>query len=56
MNTRDLCTTSKKIDDKSIDYVMKRLNNRPRKTLEFATPNEVFFKDINNKENVALIN
>jgi IS30 family transposase len=46
----------RKIDDKSIDYAMKRLNNRPRKTLEFATPNEVFFKDINNKENVALIN
>jgi len=35
---------------------MKRLNNRPRKTLGFATPNEVFLKDINNKNNVALVN
>jgi len=46
----------RKIDDKSIDHAMKRLNNRPRKTLGFATPNEVFFKDINNKDNVAFIN
>jgi len=46
----------RKIDDKSIDHAMKRLNNRSRKTLGFATPNEVFFKDINNKDNVAFIN
>ena len=45
----------RKIDDKSIDHAMKRLNNRPRKTLGFETPNEVFSKDINNKNNVALI-
>jgi len=45
----------RKIDDKSIDHAMERLNNRPRKTLGFATPKEVFFKDINNKNNVALI-
>jgi hypothetical protein len=32
-----------------------RLNNRPRKTLGFATPNEMFFKDNNNKDTVALI-
>jgi len=43
------------IDDKSIEYAMERLNNRPRKTLGFATPNEVFFKDNNNKDTVALI-
>lgn len=43
------------IDDKSIDHAMERLNNRPRKTLGFATPNEVFFKDTNNMNNVALI-
>ena len=41
---------------KDIDYAIKRLNNRPRKTLGFETPNEVFFKDINKKNNVALIN
>jgi putative transposase len=34
---------------------MEGLNNRPRKTLGFATPNEVFFKDNNNKDTVALI-
>ena len=33
----------RKIDDKSIDRAVKRLNNRPRKTLAFATPNEIFF-------------
>ncbi len=43
------------IDDKSINHAMERLNNRPRKTLGFATPNEVFFKDTNNMNNVALI-
>ena len=42
------------IDDKSIQYAMERLNNRPRKTLGFATPNEVFFKVNNNMDNVAL--
>jgi len=47
--------TFEKIDDKSIDYAMERLNNRPRKTLGFATPNEVFYKYTNNKNNVALI-
>ena len=33
-----------KIDNDRIDHVMDRLNNRPRKTLGFATPNEVFFQ------------
>jgi len=45
----------RKIDDNSIDHAMERLNNRPCKTLGFATPNEVFFKDTNNMNNVALI-
>lgn len=27
-----------------LDHVMQRLNNRPRKTLSYKTPNEVFFK------------
>jgi IS30 family transposase len=26
---------------------MNRLNNRPRKTLGFATPNEMFFSSLN---------
>jgi IS30 family transposase len=43
------------VDDDSIQHAMKRLNNRLRKTLGSATPNEVFFKDKNNKDTVALI-
>jgi len=31
-----------KITDKKVHFVMNRLNNRPRKLLDFATPNEVF--------------
>jgi IS30 family transposase len=33
-----------KITDKQINQVVTRLNNRPRKTLGYKTPNEVFFK------------
>lgn len=33
------------ITDKQIDEVEDKLNNRPRKTLDFQTPNEVFFKE-----------
>ena len=44
-----------KIDDKCIKYAMDRLNKRPRKTLGFATPNEVFFNDIKYKNPVALV-
>ena len=33
-----------KITDKEIRQVMERLNNRPRKTLGYKTPNQVFFK------------
>ncbi len=43
-----------KIDKKGIEYAMDRLNNRPRKSIGFATPIEVFFKDIKNKNPVAL--
>jgi transposase, IS30 family len=28
--------------DNDLDIIMKKLNNRPRKSLSFATPNEVF--------------
>lgn len=31
------------IDQREIDFVMERLNNRPRKCLGFKTPNHVFF-------------
>jgi len=40
------------IRDKEIIRVIKRLNNRPRKCLEFKTPNQVFFED--ELTNVAL--
>ena len=33
------------ITDEELIMVMKKLNNRPRKTLGFLTPNEVFFKN-----------
>jgi len=33
-----------KITDRQIERVTERLNNRPRKTLGYKTPNEVFFK------------
>jgi len=45
----------RKIDDQGIEHAMSRLNNRPRKTLGFATPNDVFIKDINNNDTVALV-
>jgi IS30 family transposase len=32
------------ITDKDLNHVVRRLNNRPRKTLGYKTPNEVFFK------------
>jgi IS30 family transposase len=33
-----------KITGRQVEKVMERLNNRPRKTLGYQTPNEVFFK------------
>jgi IS30 family transposase len=33
---------------------MERLNNRPRKTLSFETPKEVFYKETKNMQTVAL--
>ncbi len=43
------------IDDKSIDHAMNRLNNRPRKTIGFETPNNKFLKERCNNDNVAVI-
>jgi len=39
-------TTFKTITEKQVQMVMDRLNNRPRKTLGFKTPNEVFFQPV----------
>ncbi len=44
----------RKIDNNSIELVMERLNNRPRKTLGFYTPNDEFLKDANNNA-IALV-
>ncbi len=38
------------LTDEDVELVTDRLNNRPRKTLEFRTPNEIFFN-----KTVALI-
>ena len=34
------------ITDNHVQMVMNRLNNRPRKTLGYKTPNEVFFQAV----------
>ena len=39
------------LSDKDVKAIMNKLNNRPRKCLEFKTPNQVFF---DNKSDVAL--
>jgi IS30 family transposase len=36
------------IDNKNVDYAMNRLNNRPRKTIGFETPNNMFLKECYN--------
>ncbi len=33
------------ITDKDVDEVMKKLNHRPGKTLNYKTPHSVFFAD-----------
>ena len=38
-------TSFKNIIDSDIDKVVKRLNNRPRKCLNYQTPHEVFWKE-----------
>ena len=32
------------LTDEQVEYIMDRLNNRPRKALGFLTPNEVFYE------------
>lgn len=43
-----------KITDKQIQEVEDKLNNRPRKTLGYQTPNEVYFKELEQLRKVAL--
>lgn len=42
-------TNFESITDDKVLFVMDRLNNRPRKTLGFATPHEMFFASLNKK-------
>ena len=42
------------ITDKQIKEVEDKLNNRPRKTLGYRTPNEVYFKELEQLNKVAL--
>jgi len=37
-------TNLQNLTDEEVDEIMDRLNNRPRKSLGFLTPNEVFYK------------
>ena len=37
------------ITDEHVHLVMNHLNNRPRKTLGYKTPNEVFFQTVMKK-------
>ena len=43
-----------KITDEDIKIVEEKLNNRPRKTLGYQTPNEVYFKEQEQLTKVAL--
>ena len=43
-----------KITDEQINQVEAKLNNRPRKTLDYQTPNEVYFKEQEQLRKVAL--
>jgi len=49
-------TDLRKVTDEQLIFVMTRLNNRPRKSLGFKTPNEVFYKSLTQKDSlVALV-
>lgn len=43
-----------KISDKEVQAIENRLNNRPRKVLQYKTPFEVFFAGLNSSSTVAL--
>ena len=42
------------ISDEEVRQVVEKLNNRPRKTLGYKTPNEIFFKEHKEQSKVAL--
>jgi len=42
------------VTDKEVDFIMHRLNHRPRKTLGYRTPHEVFFNTKTQLTGVAL--
>lgn len=42
------------IRDEEVFQVVEKLNNRPRKTLGYKTPNEIFFKEHKEQSKVAL--
>lgn len=42
------------ITEKEVLQVVEKLNNRPRKTLGYKTPNEIFFKEHKEQSKVAL--
>jgi IS30 family transposase len=39
-------TSFESIDQTRVDFIMERLNNRPRKTLGYRTPKDVFFEKL----------
>jgi IS30 family transposase len=39
-------TSFLKITDKQVEHVQEKLNNRPRKTLDFETPQQLFFNSL----------
>lgn len=43
-----------RISEKEVSRVVEKLNNRPRKTLGYKTPNEIFFKEQKEQSKVAL--
>lgn len=47
-------TTFSKVADSVIEFIENRLNNRPRKSLQYRTPFEVFYGDSNLPASVAL--
>ncbi len=42
------------VSNQEIDFIMHRLNHRPRKTLGYKTPHEVFFNTKTKLTQVAL--
>jgi len=45
----------KDVTREEIEFVMSRLNNRPRKTLDFKTPNDIFANESKDFTRVALV-